>query len=126
VDRTLVYECFLGGDHPSVDFLAAEGFEVVSFDDFDRLLEQVVTRRPRVLVYGLRPDSPQDVGMLQLLKRVAPDLPLVLLATEGSLATQRQVQSLRPVYYAVCPVESAELREAVQAALSRGGRVTEP
>jgi len=122
VDRKLIYECFPNAEHPSLDFLRSEGFEIDSFDDFDLLLEQVMRRRPRAVVCGLRPRSPQDVGMLQLLRRVAPDLPLVLLATESSLRAQRQVQSLRPVYYAVCPVEVTELRDAVLAATSRSAR----
>jgi hypothetical protein len=44
---------------------------------------------------------------------------VVLIAAEGSLNTQRLVQSLRPIYYAVCPVEPAELCDAVKSALAK-------
>jgi len=118
-DRRLVYECFLTSDRSTVGGLRDEGFEVVSFDNFDRLLENIVRRRPRVLIYGLGSQLTEDIGMLRLLRRAAPILPLVLLATEGSLATQRLIQGLRPVYYAVCPIEPEELLDAVRAALAR-------
>ena len=43
----------------------------------------------------------------------------MLLATDGSLAVQRQLRDLRPIYYAIVPVEPAELRDAVHAAIAR-------
>jgi DNA-binding response OmpR family regulator len=74
------------------------------------------------VVYGLRPSGQEDIGVLQLLRRAAPDLPLVLVAAEESLVTQKLVQDLRPIYYAVRPLDEAELIEAVRAALARRHR----
>jgi DNA-binding response OmpR family regulator len=122
VPRIVVYECCLGDEHPALSLLKDEGFELIACTDGETLLEEVVQHRPDALIYGIKPDTPQDLAVLQLLRRAAPELPLVLLASEGSLSTQRLVQSLRPIYYAVCPIEAAELRDAVRAALARPGR----
>lgn len=119
MSRIVVYETRLGDEHPALSLLKDEGFELVACTDGETLLEEVVQRRPDVLIYGLKPDSPADLAVLQLLRRAAPELPFVLLASESSLATQRLVQNLRPIYYAVCPVEGTELRDAVRAALAR-------
>ena len=122
MSRVVIYECCLGDEHPAFSLLKDEGFDLVACPDGETLLEEVVQHRPDVLIYALKPDSPQDLAVLQLLRRAAPELPLVLLASEGSLSTQRLVQDLRPIYYAVCPIEASELRDAVRAALSRTGR----
>jgi hypothetical protein len=113
--RVLVYTCSVPTDDPAFALLKDEGVQVVSCNDGQNLLEQVV--------YAFRTESAQDLGVLHLLRRVAPDLPLVLLATEGSLEVQRLVQNLRPIYYAVTPVEPSELRDAVHAALARQARL---
>jgi DNA-binding NtrC family response regulator len=121
--RVIVYECCVSEDHPALTLLKDEGFELVACEDGKALLEELVQRRPDVLIYGFRAGSSQDLGLLQLVRRAAPELPLVLLASEGSLSTRRLVQSFRPIYYAVCPVEGGELVDAVRAALARPGRL---
>jgi len=99
--------------------LGNEGLELISCTDSESLLEEVVQHRPEALICGLKPDAQQDFSLLRLVKRAAPKLPLVLIASEGSLHAQRLAQDLRPIYYAVRPVEVSELRDAVRAALSR-------
>jgi len=123
VSRVLVYTCSLPPDDPAFALLKEEGVQVVACNDGQNLVEQVVQHPPGVVVYAFRTESAQDLGVLHLLRRVAPDLPLVLLATEGSLEVQRMVQNLRPIYYAVTPVEPSELRDAVRAALARQARL---
>lgn len=103
--------------------LEAEGYDLVSCADAQALLEEVMHRQPDAVIYALRADCRDDLGVLRLMRRAAPDVPLVLLAAEDSLDTRRLTQSLRPIYYAVGPVDGAELRDVVRAAVSRRGRV---
>ena len=108
---------------PSVhSLLEAEGFDLVSCPDARALIEEVMHRPPNAVIYALRPDCREDLGVLRLMRRAAPDVPLVLLAAEDSLDTRRITQALRPIYYAVCPVDAAELREVVRTAVARRGR----
>ncbi|HVP39123.1 MAG TPA: hypothetical protein VMS93_08075 [Candidatus Saccharimonadales bacterium] len=120
--RVIVCETPELGEAPVLSALKAEGFEPLACADGKALLEEVVQRRPDVVVYGLRAECEQDLGVLHLFRRIAPDVPLVLVASDESLSTQKLVQELRPIYYAVRPVEAAELREAVDSALERRGR----
>ncbi len=99
--------------------LRAEGLRLIHCDNRDLLLEALVQHRPDVLIYTLRPQEVADVAVLQLVRRLVPDLPVVLIAEQGSLHTEKQVRELRPVYYAVHPVEGDEVRDAVHAALAR-------
>jgi DNA-binding NtrC family response regulator len=111
--------------------LRVEGLRLVHCSNRDLLLEDLVQHRPDALIYTLRHQQAADLAVLQLVRRLVPDLPVVLVAEEGSLHTEKLVRELRPVYYAVSPVEGDELREAVQSALSRRtrtapNRVTQP
>lgn len=101
------------------DALRNEGVRLLHCGQRDLLLERLVQHRPDVLIYTLRRQQPEDLAVLQLVRRQVPDLPVVLVAEESSLHTEKLVRELRPVYYAVSPVEGDELREAVEAALAR-------
>lgn len=120
--RVVVYEAAPEADSGTLSLLSDEGFDVVSCPSGEALIEEVVQQRPDAVVYALGPEGGPDFGVLQLMRRVAPNLPLVLLATDGSLAVQRQLRDLRPIYYAILPVEPAELRDAVHAAIARTNR----
>jgi DNA-binding NarL/FixJ family response regulator len=112
------------GDEAVCTGLGAEGMRVVHARSRDLLLEEIMQRRPDVLIYTLRSQQAADLAMLQLVRRLVPDLPVVLVADDCSLGTEKVVRELRPIYYAVRPVEEDELRDAVRAALDRRGRVS--
>ncbi len=120
--RIIVYECCPSGDDHVQSLLEGQGYDLVPCHDGEALLEAAVERRADVVVFELKSECQTDLGLLQLLRRVAPVVPLILVASNGSLETQRLVQELRPMYYAVIPVESAELRDAVRSAIERRGR----
>lgn len=123
VSRIVVQVTAAPPDPPVRAALEAEGYDLVTCADAHALLEEVMHRQPDAVVYALSADCREDLGVLRLMRRAAPDVPLVLLAAEDSLDTRRLTQTLRPIYYAVCPVDGAELRDVVRAAVSRRGRV---
>ena len=104
--------------------LAASGHDVERCTDGEALIESAIANPPALVVYRLRPDAAADLAVLQLLRRVARDTPLILLASEGSVATRLSVHGLRPTYFAVAPVDEHELEEAVSAALRRRARAS--
>jgi DNA-binding response OmpR family regulator len=122
VARVAVYESN-NDDHRVASALREEGFEITSCQNSEALLEEVVQHRPGAVVYGLGEDYESDLGVLRLLRRIAPQISLVLLGGTGSLAVQRQLRSLSPVYLALDAADPAELREAVRAGLDRCARV---
>jgi DNA-binding response OmpR family regulator len=122
--RALVCAC--DGEFESVvcRTLREEGYEVVACPDRETVLTLAFDDPPDVILYTLAPRSPVDRGVLQLLRRALPRTPLILIAAEGSLEVQRVVQEFRPVYYAVAPLERAELVDAVSAAIAQRDRLT--
>ena len=97
--------------------LAGEGHEIVVCQGREALFDQLTERRPDVLVYVLG-DLIVDLGVLALLRRVAPKLPIILLGGPAELEARRSVQELKPTYYGVFPLDPAELSDAVHGALS--------
>lgn len=104
------------------ELLAGEGHDVVVCSDRETLLDAVAMRRLDVLVYVLS-HLASDVGLLSMLRRVGPRLPIILLGVPAGLTARRRFQEMRPTYYGVFPLEPSELRDAVRGALSnRSGR----
>jgi len=85
------------------------------------ILEEVIRRRPAVLLYELHETRHSDLAVLQLLRRAVPDVRLVLIGS-GTFETERIVRDLRPVYFAMQPVDEDEMIEAVRSALGEQER----
>jgi len=117
--RVLVYECCPERELSIQALLEQEDYDLAACEDGERLLNAVMADKPDAIVYVFKPECQEDIGVLQLLRKFAPTTPLVVLANESSLRVQRLVRELRPIYYAVAPVEPEEIRSAVQAALGR-------
>ena len=120
--RVVVYEASCAEGRPSVASLADQGFELIDCADARSVLEQVVQGHVDALVFALCDDKGQDLGLLRLVRRAAPDLPLVLLARDDVLSVRRELQHYNPVFYADWPPDPVELREAVSAAVLKGAR----
>jgi DNA-binding NtrC family response regulator len=101
--------------------LESPELEVVYCRPDDSILEEVLRRRPAVVIYELKASRVSELALLHLLKRAAPEIRLVLIAS-GSLRTERMFRELRPFYYAVHPVGEEEMIEAVHAALGERAR----
>ncbi|MBI1797484.1 MAG: hypothetical protein HYR74_10580 [Candidatus Eisenbacteria bacterium] len=106
---------------PCTALLADLGHDIVLCRNREAVLEAMAAGRPDVVVYVLH-DLVVDLGVLSLVRRIAPTLPIILLGGPAGLAERRSVQELKPTYYGVFPLEPAELRDAVRGALDHHGR----
>ncbi len=120
--RVVIYEARCAEERTSLGSLAGQGFDLVECLDARSVLEHVVQGHVDALVFALCDDKGQDLGLLRLVRRAAPELPLVLLAKDDSLSVRRELQYFNPIYYAVWPPDPIELREAVCAAVLKGSR----
>ncbi len=114
----LLCEHCLAPDDPAVARLEADGHTIVHCKDSEDLIEHALRERPGAVICQIGHGDHQ-MGVLNLLRRVAPDLPLILISDPASLEDQRALQSLRPTYFALTPVEPDELVAAVRAAFRR-------
>ena len=93
------------------------GFDVDAFSTFADALRGLARTSPDVVVIELADCDPECIRMLQLLRRSAPQTPLVIVSQDGSLGARAACQPLRPFYYAVPPISKDELRSALNSAL---------
>jgi CheY-like chemotaxis protein len=119
--RVLISEPRGLGSPPIAELLDPGAYEVVWCNEEQDVLEQLVQRRPSALVFALSAPCPSEIALLHLLRRIAPALPMILVATTPSLETQKMIQELRPTYYVVRPVDRAEIHEAIEAAIAPRG-----
>jgi DNA-binding NtrC family response regulator len=121
VPRVVLCSCGRGIANTLRAALESPELELEHCGPGDSILEEVIRRHPAVLIYELRASRHSDFAVLQLVKRMAPDIRMVLIAG-GSLQTERLLRELRPVYYAVQPVGEEEMVDAVRAALGERAR----
>jgi len=112
--RVILFEPVPGGEPPLRDLLAGTGCEVLEATTADALVDAVGSGRHQVVLFAVSPDRPDDLVTLRLLRRLAPDFPLVVVATDSSLEVRRLIQTARPVYFAARPVDPDELCEALR------------
>jgi DNA-binding response OmpR family regulator len=119
--RIVVYECCPAGDVSVAALLEGEGRCVDSCEDAEALLDSVCTHRPDAIVAVLRRECRSDFGVLHLVRRTAPSVPIIFVATDTTLQVESVARDLQPLYYAVAPIDPDEIWAAVESALGRGG-----
>ena len=120
MSRILIFEPRHDIDEYQV-MLSGQGHQVVVCPNRESLFDAIAERRPDLLVYVLG-DLGTDLGVLSVLRRVSPKLPLILLGGPSGLEARRSVQELKPTYYGVFPLEPTELSDAVRGALHHAQR----
>ena len=111
--RVLVFGSFWAPDDQAMEQLDRLPYTMVRCQDLQALLEAIVHRAPAAVVFELRGERPQDLGALHLVRRALPRVPLIVVADGDSLELRRRVQVLQPTYYALRPLEPAEVVEAL-------------
>ena len=115
MSRILIYDA-RGNRADWLQRLEGESQGLVVCGAREAMLNALAGDRPDALIYVLG-DLPLDLGVLRLVRRIAPALPIIVLGGPTGLEARRRVQDLRPVYFGFLPPDAAELREAVRGAL---------
>jgi DNA-binding NtrC family response regulator len=114
VPSVIVFETGANGEPPLADVLASGGCEVCAASSTGAMVDAVASGRHQALLFALCPERDDDLVALRLLRRLAPDFPLIVVASHASLEVRRLIQPLRPIYFAPRPVDAGELCEAVR------------
>ena len=118
--RILVSESDRGAKPAVSDVVRGMGYEVIAHHTLADALREATTGNFDVIVASVPTLADEKVRLLQVLRRATPNVPLVIVTSDGSLEMRIRCQSARPFYYAVRPVDEAELRSILTGALARG------
>ena len=99
--------------------LAEEGFDVACCAGPEAVFQETMRRAPDLVVYEIGPDRAADHEVLELLRCVCPNAPLVIAGDGGSLESRRALQDFRPLYFALHPTDRSEWSHLVRAIASR-------
>jgi len=114
VPSVIVFEAGTNGESPLTGVLARGGCEVCATSTTESLVDAVASGRHQAVLFALCPERADDLVALRLLRRLAPEFPLIIVASHASLEVRRLIQPLRPIYFAPRPVDAEELCEAVR------------
>jgi hypothetical protein len=120
--RVVLCACGIAGVGTLCDILQSEGCITVSCSDHERLLEELVRHPVDGIVFGYAPPCSVEPALLRLVRRLHPDAPLVIVAPDATLETERMLREYRPLFVAVPPWERTELRDVVRAVRAHRAR----
>jgi CheY-like chemotaxis protein len=102
-----------------VALLADEGWDVTRCTGEEALLEIICAHRPRAIVYALAHQIAVDLALLALLRQVAPDLPVVVVASAEHGHRAESVEAAHAVVLEHPQADRLRLRHALRSALRR-------
>jgi len=121
--REMIVVCGpLSGHTEGVAVLLGEaGWDVATCTGGEELFELICDHRPRAIVYALAHQIAVDLALLALLRQVAPDLPVVVVAS-AERERRAERRDLHAVVLEQSPADGIRLRNALRSALRRTRR----
>jgi DNA-binding NtrC family response regulator len=113
--RVVLCACGTQGAETLGQMLEADGCVTVRCSGHESLLEELVRHPVDAIVFGFAPPCSVEPALLRMIRRLHPDVPLVIAAPEASLEVERMFRDYRPLFVAVPPWERSELRDVVRA-----------
>jgi hypothetical protein len=117
--RILICGTWHGDRAAAIERIRARGCEIEQCSESTGPLECVVRHAPDVLLYGVESGRPWECGMLGLIHRVHPWLPVVVVTHDGSVEERLRLDPIRPSFVAVDPIEPDELCAVIDALIAR-------
>ncbi len=100
-------------------FLSGEGHEPVLASSGEEAVRLVRETSPAVAFLDVRMPGGDGISALQEIRRLAPDMPVIIMTAFGTLDTARRAMELGAFDYLGKPVELAQVRELLEKALHR-------
>ena len=95
--------------------LSDKGYETERCWSGEELMDRVSRRPPDVVVYALPARADADLALLRQFRELKPRVPLILVTPDDSMRLRDAALKLRPAYFAIEPVDGAEMCDAVRA-----------
>jgi DNA-binding response OmpR family regulator len=99
--------------------LREDGHEVVIVSDRFQAVETILGREFGAAILFLGASSRDIWELVPLMGRLARRLPVLTVAQEDSVETQREIRRSRVFYHLTQPIDTGELKEALREALTR-------
>ena len=101
-----------------LDRLSAQGYQVISVERGSDVLLAVAGDSIGLAILDLSIEEPSGVKTVEILRKMRPRLPLIVLSGDHSVEAGRQILQHGPFYYLLKPLNLEELDQLVRIALS--------
>ncbi len=98
--------------------LRAAGHDLVVAAVGSEAVKAALDRNPAVAIIDLDLAELSGLGVIEILQRVRPHLPVVVLAGDASMEVGRRILEMGVFYFLVKPIDPGEVRAAVESALA--------
>lgn len=98
--------------------VSAKGYQVVAAERGCDALLAVVEQDVGLVILDLSINEPSGVNTVEILRKMWPRLPLVVLSGDASLEAGRQILQHGVFYYLLKPLDLEEIDQVVQIALA--------
>jgi len=99
--------------------LERKGYTVVSFTGEEQALAHAASKRPQLALLDIKLKKMTGIEVLQELKKIDPDIRVIMLTGYPTLETARESMSLGADAYCVKPIDKDELETKVAQILAR-------
>ena len=108
------------------EIMGSSGPSVRAIDQPAEMARQAVTRLPVAVFIGLRKRDRARLQIIPVLRAAWKELPVIVIADEGSLELERKARQAGIFYYFVHPLSSEEARAVLNDLLRRTKRKGAP
>lgn len=105
-----------------LDWISSQGYRVAAVERGSDVLLAVAEDNIRLVILDLSIQEPSGAKTVEILKKIRPRLPVIVLSGDHSIETGRQVLQHGVFYYLLKPLDAKELDQVVQTALAPGKR----
>src|SRR5262249_28176390 len=111
-------------DEASIRFSIAQvfgtgEFQVVAAENAEQGLEMAASELPDVLLLDIRLGKQSGLNLLEELRKIAPDLPVVLITGVKTAESFQRAANLNAFDYLVKPLDVVRLRQVVDRAIAK-------
>ena len=99
--------------------LTDAGYRVAATERAGEAIQRVLSQQVDAIVLGIHTTGMSGVEALPILNQIAPSLPVIVVADDEGLETERAARRSKIFYYLIKPVDLCELRDVVRQAVTR-------
>lgn len=101
------------------EVLAEEGYKVKTVESGIMAIKKSLKQTVDVLILDIHMAGMSGIGVIPILKKARPYLPIITITGDTSVETERKVRAEGIFYYFVKPFDLEEMKKAVKSALSK-------
>lgn len=98
--------------------LIDDGYRVTVTERAGEAIQYILSTPVDVVILGMRTVGMSGLEALPIVNQIDPSLPVIIVADDETLETERAVRRSKIFYYLVKPVDFHELRDAIRQAVN--------